>query len=234
VLLGVSDGGPEQASRTGFGARTTRAHGHAHGRALKFWGDAPKSNLMAGPLRPTVLPPLRPRVLSARAPAEEAPRRVLVVDDDPLVGEGIRRLLADHETPERLDAMRQDLFGEPPPAPPLVTFDVTVANQGREAKELVLAACKAGRPYALAFVDMQMPPGWDGVETIGHLWSVDPELRVVIYTAHSNFRWDDVVHTLGRSDGLHLLRKPLPPELITRTAAVLTTKALRDRRQRCA
>ena len=41
------------------------------------------------------------------------------------------------------------------------------------------------RPYAMAFVDVRMPPGWDGIETIGHLWAVEPDLQIVLCTAYS-------------------------------------------------
>ena len=48
------------------------------------------------------------------------------------------------------------------------------------------SALQRGSPYAVAFVDMLMPPGWDGLETIDQLWSVDPELEIVICTAFTD------------------------------------------------
>ena len=152
-----------------------------------------------------------------RPTVPEVLRRVLVVDDDPGVGARIQKTLTARQ-------------GVCPQAP----FDVDVALTGVEAKDLVIAACEANRPYSLAFVDMRLHSGWDGVETIAHLWEVDPPLRIVIYTASYDFRWDQVVEKLGRSDGLHLLRKPLPTDLIIRTAEALTRKSARDRRESAA
>jgi len=53
-----------------------------------------------------------------------------------------------------------------------------------------------------------MPPGWDGVETIGHLWKVDPDLQIVICTAHSDYNWRDISKQLGMSDSFVVLKKP--------------------------
>ena len=40
-----------------------------------------------------------------------------------------------------------------------------------------------GEPYAAAFVDMRMPPGWDGVDTVEIIWQSVPNLQIVICTA---------------------------------------------------
>ena len=63
-------------------------------------------------------------------------------------------------------------------------------------------AVAAGRPYALAFVDVRMPPGWDGVETITRFRKVDPDLQTVICTAYSDYSWNDIQRRLGHSDSL--------------------------------
>ena len=51
---------------------------------------------------------------------------------------------------------------------------------------MVKRALAENRPYAMAFVDVRMPPGWDGVETIARIWEVDPELQVVVCTAYAD------------------------------------------------
>jgi DNA-binding NarL/FixJ family response regulator len=60
----------------------------------------------------------------------------------------------------------------------------------------------------MAFVDMRMPPGWDGLETIERLWAVDPDVQVVICSAHSDRNWTDVVARLNNSDKLLVVKKP--------------------------
>ena len=85
-------------------------------------------------------------------------------------------------------------------------------------------AREQGRPYAMAFVDMRMPPGWDGVETIEHLWSVDPALQVVICTAYSDHQWDQVTRRLRHSEKLLILRKPFDMIEVKQLADSLTHK----------
>ena len=60
----------------------------------------------------------------------------------------------------------------------------------------------------MAFVDMRMPPGWDGVETIAKMWEVDPEIQIVICSAYSDRPWDEIVRKLGHVDQFLILKKP--------------------------
>ena len=85
-------------------------------------------------------------------------------------------------------------------------------------------AAAQGRPYALAFVDMRMPPGWDGLETIERLWAVDPHVQVVVCSAHSDYDWTDFVERLGLTDKLLVLKKPFEPIEVLQCAHALTRK----------
>jgi PAS domain S-box-containing protein len=85
-------------------------------------------------------------------------------------------------------------------------------------------AVAEGRPYALAFVDVRMPPGWDGVQTVLHLWEVDRNLQVVICTAYSDYSWTDIVRELGHSDSLVILKKPFDNIEAIQLAHALTRK----------
>ena len=58
---------------------------------------------------------------------------------------------------------------------------------------MVQQALAEGRPYSMAFVDMRMPPGWDGLKTIEHLWAADADVQVVICSAHTDYDWTEVV-----------------------------------------
>jgi len=69
--------------------------------------------------------------------------------------------------------------------------------QGRDGVELARRAIVEGRPYSVAFVDMRMPPGWDGLETIENLWKVDPEIQVVVCSAYSDYDWMELLARLG-------------------------------------
>jgi signal transduction histidine kinase len=105
-----------------------------------------------------------------------------------------------------------------------VSFQVDAALQGEEGLRMMEAAAAAGNPYAMAFVDVRMPPGWDGVETIAHLWKQFPELQVVICTAYSDHYWEDMIRILGRSDNLLILKKPFDNIEVLQLANALTQK----------
>ena len=71
---------------------------------------------------------------------------------------------------------------------------------------------------------MRMPPGWDGLETIEHLWAADPDVQVVICSAHSDYDWADFIERLGHSDKLLVLKKPFEPIEVLQCASALTRK----------
>jgi two-component system NtrC family sensor kinase len=96
--------------------------------------------------------------------------------------------------------------------------------QGAEALEKVSASLVNGTPYAMAFVDMRMPPGWDGVETAEHLWRADPRLQIVFCTAFSDYSWADVLTRLKGRDRLLILKKPFDTIEAYQLADALTTK----------
>ncbi len=118
---------------------------------------------------------------------------------------------------------KASLFGTPPPEAQ-ANFQVDGALQGEEGLRMIEEAAKAGQPYAVAFVDVRMPPGWDGVETIAHIWEKFPDLQVVVCTAYSDYAWDEIVRKIGRSDSLLILKKPFDNIEVLQLANALTQK----------
>lgn len=147
-------------------------------------------------------------------------RRVLVVDDLPAIHDDFRKIL-EGSGPTPLDDLEATLFGGPAEAP-AAGFELESAYQGQEGLEKVVAARDADRPFALAFVDMRMPPGWNGVETIEHLWQADPRVQVVICTAYSDQSWDEVLQRLQGKQEIRILRKPVDSGEIRQLADSLT------------
>ena len=152
-------------------------------------------------------------------------RRILLVDDNEAIHADFRKILSSGgaET-SKLDAARAALFGAAPAAATGPCYELTSAHQGQEALELVRAALRDGQPFAAAFIDVRMPPGWDGIETIGRIWKEYPELQVVICTAYSDYSWDDVQRALGESDRLLILKKPFDNVEVRQLALALTAK----------
>ena len=157
-----------------------------------------------------------------------ANRRILLVDDNPAIHEDFKKVLLDSRTRnDALDDAEAMLFEEKPkPKREAAQFTVDSAFQGREALEKVKQAIAEGQPYALAFVDVRMPPGWDGVETIEKLWEEYPSLQIVVCTAYSDYSWDAMTERLGVSDNLVLLKKPFDNVEVLQIAHALTKKWL--------
>ena len=161
-------------------------------------------------------------------------RRVLVIDDNRSIHEDFRKILQPGTETQRLDEARALLFGGDSFQKALVRFELDYADQGQAALALVQMARREGRPYAVAFVDMRMPPGWDGLETIERMWEADPEIQTVICTAYTDHSWDDIIRRLGCDDRLLILQKPFSSVEVSQLAASLTTKwkLARQARQR--
>jgi PAS domain S-box-containing protein len=154
--------------------------------------------------------------------------RILIVDDNLAIHDDLRKVLTgEAESWADLEDDESVLFGALPI--PIGTFEIDSAYQGEEALEKVTRAAAEGRPYALAFVDVRMPPGWDGIETIGHLHAVDPHLQTVICTAYSDYSWKDIRRKLGHSDRLLILKKPFDNIEVIQLAHALTRKWLLGR-----
>ncbi|MBL9188633.1 MAG: response regulator [Opitutaceae bacterium] len=153
-------------------------------------------------------------------------RRILVIDDTPSIHDDFRKVLAS-STPAadaELGQLADAIFGAAPAPAAFEAFELDCASQGQEGLALVQSALAEERPYAIAFVDMRMPPGWDGLETIKHLWAADPRLQAVICTAYSDHSWSAIRERLGHSDRLIILKKPFDQIEALQLAHALTEK----------
>src|SRR5213595_2652567 len=152
-------------------------------------------------------------------------RRILVIDDNRGIHNSFREILRSAASDKStLDEAEARLFGETPSGRRTLGFTMESAYQGEEGIELVRAALDNGQPYAMAFVDMRMPPGMDGLETIVKLWELDSDLQVVICTAHSDYGWHDLQARLGSSDRLLILKKPFDVIEVRQMAEALCSK----------
>jgi two-component system sensor histidine kinase/response regulator len=150
--------------------------------------------------------------------------RILVIDDNPAIHGDFQKILCPDTTPSAVAAYDESLFGEDT-APSVVTsFEMDSAYQGQEGCAKVKQALAENRPYAMAFVDGRMPPGWDGLETIVHLWKAYPDLQVVICTAYSDYSWEQIIERVGPSDSLVILKKPFDAVEVLQLAHAMTKK----------
>ncbi len=155
--------------------------------------------------------------------------RILLVDDNPSIHEDIKKILKSSGD-DQLSAAEADLFGDAPAStdanqPSEVTYEFQSAMQGQQALAMLEEAIRNGQRFSMAFVDVRMPPGWNGIETIKRLWQVDPDLEVVICTAYSDYSWQEIVAELGYSDRFLILKKPFEAVEVRQLAMTLTAKA---------
>ena len=152
-------------------------------------------------------------------------RRILVIDDNRAIHDDFRKILAANCTgPSALEAFESALFGADSLNNILPRFEIDSAYQGLEGFERVKQARSEHRPYAMAFIDVRMPPGWDGIETTARIWEVCPDLQIVICTAYSDYTLEGILEKLGHSDRLVILKKPFDNVEAVQLANALTAK----------
>jgi signal transduction histidine kinase len=158
---------------------------------------------------------------------ELANRRILVVDDDYGIHEDFRSVLG-YMRDGGLDALEAAVFDSEPLAPG-EAFQVETASQGEAGCARVAQARALGAPFALAFVDMRMPPGWDGMRTIDRILEIDDEIQIVLCTAWSDCPWSEVLHRFAGVDRILILRKPFDAVEVRQMASALTARWMHAR-----
>ena len=151
--------------------------------------------------------------------------RILVIDDNRAIHGDYMKILAPGGAANAALAEKEAaLFGAPSADTPQLRFEIRSAYQGQEGVDLIQQAVREGRPFTMAFVDVRMPPGMDGIETAVKLWEAAPDLQVVICTAYADYSWDDMIGRLGRPDRWVILKKPFEPVEVLQLANALTEK----------
>ncbi len=151
--------------------------------------------------------------------------RILVIDDNPAIHADFRKILkGPDELSAGLDRAGAELFGETPRRVQPAGFEVDSAHSGEEGLVLVRKAQTAGSPYALAFVDVRMTRGWNGIETAARIFQSDADMQIVICTAYSDYSWEQIIEKLGHSDRLVILKKPFDTVEVLQLAHALTEK----------
>ncbi len=151
-------------------------------------------------------------------------RRVLVIDDNPEIHNDIRAILSPAQENDEFDSLLEDITGKAAPQHNQPVLQIESAFQGDEGVRMVRQARLEDRPYALAYVDMRIPPGLDGLETIKKLQREDDRLQYVIITAYSDHSWQDISDALTSRDNLLILKKPFESIEIRQTASALIEK----------
>lgn len=158
--------------------------------------------------------------------------RILIVDDNESIHEDIEDILTSRQRKRDSDMsdLEDMLFGSGddsainPAGSNEVSYRIDHAYQGEESVKMAHLAEDEGDPYSLIFMDVRMPPGMDGVETIKVVWDDFPYIEMVICTAYSDYTWDQIVKNLGITDKLLFMKKPFDATALKQMALSLTTK----------
>jgi two-component system, NtrC family, sensor kinase len=158
--------------------------------------------------------------------------RILVIDDNPEIHQDFRKILClNRSRASKLEAMEAELFEETGFLGKQLRFEVDSAFQGTEGLARVHHALQEGRPYEMAFVDVRMPPGLDGIEVTPMLWKADPTLQIIICTAYSDYSWEEMFAKVGASDRMFFLQKPFDRAEVLQLSHALVEKRRVERMQ---
>jgi len=146
--------------------------------------------------------------------------RVLVADDEPRILDLFSEILAPAE--DDLLAGLDGLSAAPPEQDS--QFSLTLCRQGEEAVEAVAAATAEDRPYAVAFLDVRMPPGRGGLAAAEAIRALDPWVQIVMVTAFSDLDPATIAARVPPADKLLYIQKPFHPQEIYQFASSLCAK----------
>lgn len=152
--------------------------------------------------------------------------RVLIIDDNPDIHNDFHQICKGDNSHHPVTSLRQSIFGNinTTNACKLPSISLDSAFQGEEGIEFVKKAIQKEEPYALAFVDIRMPPGLDGIETIKKIWELDPDIQIVICSAYSDHSWEEMATELIHTDSFLVLKKPFEVIEIQQLTSALIRK----------
>ena len=152
--------------------------------------------------------------------------RVLVVDDQEEIHIDFQEILGEKNRKAASDDLADTFLPIDPKTsePYLPSFELTHASSGDEAYQLVKAAKEAGHPFAVAYIDIRMPPGMDGIETVRRLRAFERNLEIVIMTAYTDKPLHEIVTDMELLHKLLYIRKPVAREEIQQITFSLVEK----------
>lgn len=154
--------------------------------------------------------------------------RILIVDDEKPTLRLYQRILSSKKKEPKISSepgeLASEFFGKSTTSAPAPSFDLVTCRQGDEAVDAVKKSLKENRPFAVAFLDILMPPGPDGIWTAKHIRALDPNIEIVMVTAHSDVNPGDIASQVPPPHKLLYLQKPFRPQEITQFASALGSK----------
>ena len=152
--------------------------------------------------------------------------RVLIVDDQDEIHIDFQEILSAKNRQTASDDLAEAFLpgSSQSSRTHLPSFELSHASSGTEAYEIVKAATASNRPFAVAYIDIRMPPGIDGVETIRRIRAFEKNLEIVIMTAYTDKPLHEIVTNMELLHKLLYIRKPVAKEEIQQITAALVEK----------
>ncbi len=167
-------------------------------------------------------------VIMTDAPSTSQERyRILIIDDTQSIHDDYRKVLLPAVTDRSLATYEAAVFADEKefsPSIPQVEYHIDSAYQGADGVAMIQEAFEQDEPYALTFVDIRMPPGWDGLKTAKKALEIDPNLQVLICTAFTDYSWNEIVKQVPYSNNLNILKKPFEVIELKQMTRSLTEK----------
>ncbi len=158
-------------------------------------------------------------------------KRIIAIDDEEAILKSYNLILSQPGNDaaglkKKAAALEAELFGNSPKndKSDLDYYELETALQGKEGFEKIKAANEKGQPFAAAFIDIRMPPGWDGIKTAKMIRETDHNIEIVIVTAYSDRARAEIVSRVGTPEKLLYMKKPFDLEEIRQLAMALTRK----------
>ncbi len=155
---------------------------------------------------------------------EYANWRVLIVDDQKEIHDDFREMLTHAVVESPADELAATFIPEQGPRFFLPEFELFHAESGEEACAIARAGKESGRPVAVAYVDVRMPPGMDGIETVRRLREVDGDIEIVIMTAYTDRPLPEIIGDVEPLHKVLYIRKPFSREEVRQITLSLVGK----------
>jgi signal transduction histidine kinase len=155
--------------------------------------------------------------------------RILVADDEPSILDLYKNVLSPDKAVDKqfsdIDELAGKLFGKKENKKTSeTTFDTVFCRQGDEALEAVKASLKENKPFSVAFLDVRMPPGPDGIWVAQQIRKLDSNIEFVVVTGYSDVQPEEIAARVQPAQKLLYIQKPFHPQEITQFASALGSK----------
>lgn len=155
----------------------------------------------------------------------EVNKKILLIDDQEEILVSLKKLLSGQDSLRDLNNKMKSLIDEfyKEEKPSNEVYNVDTASTGKAGYELVKAALEKGEPYSVVTIDMRMP-GWDGLKTASEIRKIDDDIEIIIITAYTDIKREELVEKIGKPEKLLYLKKPFEREEILQVILSLTLK----------